>query len=659
MLSEFLKNGNLSAFLSPSITPIIALTPPDRKEEQLSLFLKSGNLVNFLQSKREIVTIEKPVPEKSPLEILKNEKDKLEDDLKKLNKEIVFLNDHFKKEEKNLEEEKTKNEQLQQRIEELQKEINFKESKLNELQSPTQLGNPSLQSQLTNTYEKQNILSSNGVHSLPPPSPPPPPPPPSPYVPISNTKSGPLPPPPPPPPPPPQLLIGASQNYKGGRNFSVEPILPRAEKPQKTIAKSANQELGSNSLIAMQKWLQIFLKKAKEIIVNHQNPGNIIDVVDEDITVSDNPSDKDKLAEAIVSILSEDNDLFKFVEKAQSGNSISFSDTLESNVTPAQQISGIPFSLTKIKDVSKMFESEKYKQTKKLNIKNIDIFETQFKKDVTTCQKLLKIGEHEINAAVLNVYLAIKENVANLISSKDNKTTLYNFLRNLKEKHITSIVALYYFFFSGRKSQTFPSIADVIFFILKDEPVYLKNDKNETITVNRLGAFDYEHKGARKIIQESFNLSTPFLETEYKITFKKNESSFKFPKIEKEQTDLFEAESVINKNLLQEIEKFSTILKTKLKEALNAKIDFKVESIYVLFNELIKFAKENKDAKKLPCGKIATVSSNIVKYFDCEKNEKEAREGQSICIDEDNDQNLKLKKENSIKITNTPCDRKK
>ena len=109
---------------------------------------------------------------------------------------------------------------------------------------------------------------------------------------------------------------------------------------------------------------------------------------------------------------------------------------------------------------------------------------------------------------------------------------------------------------------------------------------------------------------------------------------------------------------MKEIQKFSTILKTKLKEALNAKIDFKVESIYVLFNELIKFAKEKKDAKKLPCGKIAIVSSNIVKYFDCEKNEIEGTEGQSICIDEDNDQNLKLKKENSIKITNTPCDGK-
>jgi hypothetical protein len=61
MLSEFLKNGKLSAFLSSGITPIIALTPLDRKEEQLSLFLKSGNLVNFLQSKREIVTIEKQI----------------------------------------------------------------------------------------------------------------------------------------------------------------------------------------------------------------------------------------------------------------------------------------------------------------------------------------------------------------------------------------------------------------------------------------------------------------------------------------------------------------------------------------------------------------------------------------------------------------------
>ena len=61
MLSEFLKDGNLSALLSPSITPIIALTPPDRKEEQLSLFLKSGNLVNFLQSKREIVSLQKQI----------------------------------------------------------------------------------------------------------------------------------------------------------------------------------------------------------------------------------------------------------------------------------------------------------------------------------------------------------------------------------------------------------------------------------------------------------------------------------------------------------------------------------------------------------------------------------------------------------------------
>ena len=215
MLSEFLKNGNLSAFLSPSITPIIALTPPDRKEEQLSLFLKSGNLVDFLQSKREIVTIEKPVPEKSPLEILQNEKDKLENDLEKLNEEIVSLNDHFEKEEKNLKEEKTKNKLQQQRIEELEKEINLKKLELNKLQSPTQLGNLSLQSQLTNTSEKPNILSSNGVQPLPPPpppspyvstsntnsGPPPPPPPPSPYVPTSNTNSGPPPPPPPPPPP--------------------------------------------------------------------------------------------------------------------------------------------------------------------------------------------------------------------------------------------------------------------------------------------------------------------------------------------------------------------------------------------------------------------------------------------------------------------------
>jgi len=198
MLSEFLQNGNLSAFLSPSITPIIALTPPDRKEEQLSLFLKSGNLVNFLQSKREIVTIEKPVPEKSPLEILKNEKYKLENDLKKLKEEIVSLNNNFEKKEKNLEEEKTQNKLQQQRIEELQKEIDLKKLELNKLQSPTPSGNLSFPSQPTNTSEQPNILSSNGEQPLPPPS-----------------SSGPPPPPPPPPPP----LQQKSQNENSKPNF--------------------------------------------------------------------------------------------------------------------------------------------------------------------------------------------------------------------------------------------------------------------------------------------------------------------------------------------------------------------------------------------------------------------------------------------------------
>lgn len=205
MLSEFLKNGNLSAFLSPGISPIIASTPPDRKEEQLSLFLKSGNLINFLQSKREIITIEKPVQEKSPLEILQEEKDKLENDLEKLNEEIVSLNDHFEKKEKNLEKEKTKNKLQQQKIEKLEKEINLKKLELNKLQSPTPSGNLSFPSQPTNTSEQPNILSSNGKQPLPPPFPPS-----SSLSPSSNT-SGPPPPPPPFPPPPPP---GSNQKPK-------------------------------------------------------------------------------------------------------------------------------------------------------------------------------------------------------------------------------------------------------------------------------------------------------------------------------------------------------------------------------------------------------------------------------------------------------------
>ena len=419
---------------------------------------------------------------------------------------------------------------------------------------------------------------------------------------------------------------------------------------------------------AMITWMDKTIKEFIRVFNGDDKNGNIIDTDDDSITIiSDDP---ELVKETIVSILVQETITRDFIRKANEQNTQKIEEILLNDKIVSDMnilFNGLPFKI----------EPQPPINTQNLNDDFLD--------KLQQCQKLIFINNlqdpaikitkklldlYQLSQTILEGYkkkLSITETILASISLYDN------------EKFAYAIARLYAFRYLNLlkykkkpddkkkpdKNPPFPRFSEVVSFIKNNKPIKIGDKDGQTVSYSLLAVLNAEYPKTTSILT---NLSDDYLSAElykdYNSNSIPNVAEEPFPQQLHIKINAVIAE--INKNTSQLEEKFKKFKKDVLIE-IKKELESTQESFFNSFQRLtLKDFMENlaallqklkpiKNIPIIPCGLNANANEEL-DYFKCKSNlPVHAVKDETICIDQFNEQNIKLKNENKITVLKYPC----